>query len=125
MHSGHYNAIRQAKVCYQSVILSRLSDIYITALFTSLQQQLCDVLVVGIHTDEEITKHKGPPVMNNEQRYEIFSFVAAALCDLIFGVILMLVDSLISLSTVKSCKWADEICFGAPYVPSVALLVCD
>ena len=34
MHSGHFNAIRQAKA-------------------------LCDVLVVGVHTDAEILKHKG------------------------------------------------------------------
>ena len=34
MHSGHYNAIRQAKT-------------------------LCDVLVVGVHSDKEIKKHKG------------------------------------------------------------------
>ena len=26
-------------------------------------------LVVGVHTDEEITKHKGPPVFTEEERY--------------------------------------------------------
>jgi len=25
-------------------------------------------LVVGVHSDEEITKHKGPPVMTEEER---------------------------------------------------------
>ena len=25
-------------------------------------------LVVGVHTDEEITKHKGPPVFTEEER---------------------------------------------------------
>ena len=25
-------------------------------------------LVVGVHTDEEITKHKGPPVFTQEER---------------------------------------------------------
>jgi len=29
---------------------------------------LADVLVVGVHTDEEIERNKGPPVMNNEER---------------------------------------------------------
>jgi len=27
-----------------------------------------DVLVVGVHSDEEILKNKGPTVMNNEER---------------------------------------------------------
>ena len=69
MHSGHYNAIRQAK-------------------------QLTDILVVGVHSDDEILKHKGPPVMNNEER----------------------------LATVRACKWVDEVVFDTPYNPSLALL---
>ncbi len=47
MHSGHYNAIRQAKM-------------------------LADVLVAGVHSDEEIIRNKGPPVMNNEERFAIY-----------------------------------------------------
>jgi ethanolamine-phosphate cytidylyltransferase len=43
MHSGHFNAIRQAKM-------------------------LGKTLVVGIHNDEEIMRNKGMPVMNNEER---------------------------------------------------------
>merc|ERR1719192_193615 len=43
MHSGHYNALRQAKT-------------------------LGDVLVVGVHSDAEIERNKREPVMNNEQR---------------------------------------------------------
>ena len=69
MHSGHYNAIRQAK-------------------------QLTDILVVGVHSDEEILKHKGPPVMNNDER----------------------------LATVRACKWVDEVVFDTPYNPSLELL---
>jgi len=69
MHSGHYNAIRQAKA-------------------------LCDVLVVGVHSDAEILKHKGPPVMNEEER----------------------------LALASGCKWADEIVFDTPYEPSVKVL---
>lgn len=35
-----------------------------------LQARACgDVLVVGLIPDEEIIKVKGPPVMNNEERY--------------------------------------------------------
>ena len=43
MHSGHFNAIRQAKM-------------------------LGKTLVVGIHNDEEIFRNKGTSVMNNEER---------------------------------------------------------
>jgi ethanolamine-phosphate cytidylyltransferase len=28
-------------------------------------------LVVGVHNDEEITKHKGPPVFNEQERYRM------------------------------------------------------
>lgn len=44
VHFGHANSLRQAKA-------------------------LGDYLIVGIHTDEEITKHKGPPVFTEEERY--------------------------------------------------------
>jgi ethanolamine-phosphate cytidylyltransferase len=69
MHSGHYNALRQAKA-------------------------LGDVLVVGVHSDEEITRNKREPVMNNEQR----------------------------MAAVSACKWADEVVFDVPYAPSLELL---
>lgn len=75
MHSGHYNAIRQAKA-------------------------LTDILVVGVHSDAEILRHKGPPVMNEQER----------------------------LATVKACKWVDEVVFDTPYDPSLELLIklnCD
>lgn len=48
VHFGHANSLRQAKA-------------------------LGDYLVVGVHTDEEIEKHKGPPVFNQEERYHKFS----------------------------------------------------
>lgn len=44
VHFGHANALRQAKA-------------------------LGDKLIVGIHNDAEITKHKGPPVFTQEERY--------------------------------------------------------
>lgn len=75
MHSGHYNALRQAK-------------------------QLGDILVVGVHSDEEIERHKRSPVMKNEQR----------------------------MAAVSACKWADEVVFDVPYAPSRELLTelnCD
>ena len=45
VHFGHANSLRQAKA-------------------------MGDHLIVGVHTDEEITKHKGPPVFTQEERWE-------------------------------------------------------
>ena len=42
-HSGHFNAIRQAKL-------------------------LCDVLVMGVVSSQAITKRKGPPIMTSQER---------------------------------------------------------
>ena len=47
MHSGHMNAVRQAKLIAES---------------------LGGVLVVGVHTDKEIEANKGPPVMRDAER---------------------------------------------------------
>jgi ethanolamine-phosphate cytidylyltransferase len=69
MHSGHYNAIRQAK-------------------------QLGGILVVGVHSDAEIARNKGPPVMTEAERYAM----------------------------VRACKWVDEVVEDAPYSPTVELL---
>ncbi|CAB52424.1 putative ethanolamine-phosphate cytidylyltransferase [Schizosaccharomyces pombe] len=62
-HYGHSNAILQAK-------------------------QLGETLVIGIHSDEEITLNKGPPVMTLEER-----------C-----------------LSANTCKWVDEVVPSAPYV---------
>jgi len=69
MHYGHANALRQAR-------------------------ELGDYLIVGVHSDAEITKNKGPPVMNEEERYR----------------------------AVESCKWVDEVVRGAPYVTSLEMM---
>ena len=69
MHSGHYNAIRQAKM-------------------------LCDKLVVGVHSDDEITLSKAKPVMNQAERYGLLEHL----------------------------KWADELVYDVPYSPSIATL---
>lgn len=69
VHFGHANACRQAKA-------------------------LGDYLIVGVHSDEEITKHKGPPVFNEEERYKM----------------------------VKGIKWVDEIVENAPYVTTLETL---
>ena len=69
MHSGHFNAIRQAKM-------------------------LGKTLVVGVHSDEEIIRNKGMPVMNNEER----------------------------VAMVRACKWVDEVVENAPYSASIEWL---
>ena len=69
MHSGHYNAIRQAK-------------------------NICDVLVVGIHSDQEIAENKSMPVMQQDERYRLLDHI----------------------------KWIDEILYDVPYSPEIATL---
>lgn len=69
MHYGHANALRQARL-------------------------LGDILVVGVHSDAEIERHKGPPVMNEKERYE----------------------------AVRACKWVDEVVEDAPYVTELETL---
>jgi ethanolamine-phosphate cytidylyltransferase len=51
-------------------------------------------LVVGVHSDEEIQRHKGPTVMKEEERY----------------------------AAVQACKWVDEIVKGAPYITSLEMM---
>lgn len=62
VHFGHANQLRQTKA-------------------------MGDYLVVGVHSDAEIIKHKGPPVFSQEERYKI----------------------------VKAIKWVDEVVEDAPY----------
>ena len=40
----------------------------IVILMAIVIQMLGDILVAGVHSDAEITRVKGPPVMNNEER---------------------------------------------------------
>jgi len=69
VHFGHANSLRQAKAMGQH-------------------------LIVGVHTDEEITLHKGPPVFTQEERYRM----------------------------VKAIKWVDEVVEAAPYVTTLETL---
>lgn len=69
VHFGHANSLRQAKA-------------------------LGDYLIVGVHTDDEITKHKGPPVFTEKERYKM----------------------------VRAIKWVDEVVEGAPYVTTLETL---
>ncbi len=55
---------------------------------------VCDVLIVGIHSNEEIERSKGPPVMKQEERYGLLEHI----------------------------KWIDEIEYDVPYCPSLGTL---
>jgi len=69
VHFGHSNSLRQAKAMGHH-------------------------LIVGVHNDEEITKHKGPPVFTEEERYKM----------------------------VRGIKWVDEVVENAPYVTTLETL---
>ncbi|KAM9210662.1 ethanolamine-phosphate cytidylyltransferase isoform 2-T2 [Dugong dugon] len=69
VHYGHSNQLRQARA-------------------------MGDYLIVGVHTDEEISKHKGPPVFTQEERYKM----------------------------VQAIKWVDEVVAAAPYVTTLETL---
>lgn len=51
-------------------------------------------MIVGVHSDDEIKKHKGPPVLSEEERYQ----------------------------AVEACKWVDQVVRAAPYVTSLKIL---
>lgn len=76
-HFGHANAIRQAREL--GAELGGARGVYVC---------------VGVHSDADIERHKGPPVMNERERYE----------------------------AVRGCKWVDEVVEGAPYVTQLATL---
>ena len=69
VHFGHANSLRQAKA-------------------------MGDYLIVGVHSDAEITLHKGPPVFREEERYRM----------------------------VRAIKWVDEVSEAAPYVTTLETL---
>ncbi|KAF9148765.1 Ethanolamine-phosphate cytidylyltransferase [Linnemannia schmuckeri] len=66
MHHGHFNALRQAKA-------------------------MGDIVVAGVHSDAELLLHKGPTVMNENER----------------------------MAAVAACKWVDEVVPNAPYSTSL------
>ena len=68
-HFGHANSLRQAKA-------------------------MGDYPVVGVHSDAEIMKHKGRPVMSEKERYKM----------------------------IRAIKWVDEVVEDAPYVTSLEIL---
>ena len=68
-HSGHYNAIRQAR-------------------------NMGDYLVAGVNSDADLMKNKGPTIMNDEERQEIF----------------------------RHCKFVDRVEGKMAYTPTIEML---
>lgn len=68
-HFGHANQLRQSKLFGR-------------------------YLIAGVHNDEEVTRNKGPPVFNEQERYRM----------------------------VRAIKWVDEVAEDAPYSTTVETL---
>lgn len=68
-HSGHFNAIRQAA-------------------------QVIGTLVIGVNSDDDILRHKGPTILNEKER----------------------------ISVIKAVKWGHEVQPNTPYEPNEVLL---
>lgn len=91
MHFGHANALRQAKA-------------------------LGDVLVVGINPEVEIRKHKGPPVMTDEERRIAVSsvkWVDEVLTDVPYVVTPQFLNTLIKKHQIDIIVHGDDPCIGA------------
>jgi glycerol-3-phosphate cytidylyltransferase-like family protein len=52
---------------------------------------MCDILVCGVNSDDDLFKTKGPTIMNAKERNEI----------------------------IKHCKFVDEVIEDTPYSPSL------
>lgn len=95
VHFGHANSLRQAKA-------------------------MGDYLVVGVHNDEEITKHKGPPVFTEEERYVKVSQPYYTYCLPLN--IQHFWTFIFRYKMVRGIKWVDEVIEGAPYVTTLETL---
>lgn len=78
MHVGHFNALRQAKAFFQQRGYSNV------------------VMVAGIHSDEEISRQKGPPLMDDDER----------------------------IAVLQATKWVDEMVTCLPYT-SMSVKMAD
>lgn len=106
MHWGHCNSLRQAK-------------------------KLGDYLIVGVHSDEEIRKNKGPPVTPRSLFHPSMSCCAWVLQNykqpirflfLQFPLTPQVMTEEERYAAVEACKWVDEVYRGAPFTTSLKLL---
>ncbi|CDI97832.1 Rossmann alpha beta alpha sandwich fold [Echinococcus multilocularis] len=79
VHFGHANLVRQAKCLGDYLIAGIHSD---------------GKLTISLRISEEITRHKGPPVFTQEERYILL----------------------------KAIKWVDEVVKDAPYMTQLEVL---
>lgn len=82
MHFGHANALRQAIKLGMDLVRETTSE----TLTDSEAKGRVEILV-GCHSDEEVAKIKGPPIMLEEERYE----------------------------ALRGCKWTNYVVENAPY----------
>lgn len=90
--------------CRQSSIMSKQTKIWVDGCFdvfhyghmNALRQAslMGDFLVVGVHSDENIEKNKGPTVLKNKERYD----------------------------AVRACKYVDLVVEDAPYLTQLSFL---
>ena len=85
VHFGHANACRQAKLMGTYLIVGVHSDGLFRIEIHSMSRKFFL---------EEITKHKGPPVFTEQERYKM----------------------------VRAIKWVDEVVEDAPYVTTLETL---
>jgi ethanolamine-phosphate cytidylyltransferase len=85
VHFGHANACRQAKLMGTYLIVGVHSD----GLYLIFNKSLFNYISLA-----EITKHKGPPVFNEQERYKM----------------------------VRAIKWVDQVVEDAPYVTTLETL---
>jgi len=86
VHFGHANACRQAKQMGNYLIVGVHSD--------GSRVCFCLIKIMFLFYIEEITKHKGPPVFTEQERYKM----------------------------VRAIKWVDQVVENAPYVTTLETL---
>jgi len=64
MHYGHANALRQVNTKKINMFI----HIHWINVLSLQAKAMGDYLVVGVHSDAEIEKHKGPTVMREDER---------------------------------------------------------
>ncbi|KAH7104498.1 Nucleotidylyl transferase [Auriculariales sp. MPI-PUGE-AT-0066] len=88
-HFAHANAVRQAAELIKG-------PVHIT---------------VGIHSDEDILKNKGPTLFEERERYTTYPQTSIVQCLMCFRYDLM-----------RGCRWVDEVAEGVPYVTQLEVI---
>lgn len=117
MHYGHANALRQVHTlfCYLWINLTIIKA-----------KELGDYLVVGVHSDAEIMKNKGIPVMKEEERYGPYLWFTVFELKIKFKdmLLLLLANGLMRWSQMRpmSPNWISWTSMAVKYVSMVMIL---